>query len=179
MNRRKLLATAGSGLLAGIAGCGSDSGDPTDTNPPGEKSEIQLKPPQADLPDGWELKTPDTEPHVLLEDSSYGLDYTAIGHNRRYEDMELRERVREELFGRFDRPLVVGFASHVKLEVLGGSVTESIVVQATDKIQNKAESIFQTKIEEFGLQDISKDGTYQHQGSRSPSEFQKFTGTIL
>ncbi|WP_418286756.1 hypothetical protein [Halorubrum sp. DTA46] len=91
--------------------------------------------------------------------------------------MALRERVQEELFGRFDRPLVVGFASHVELEVLGGGLTESVVMQATDKIQNEAESVFRTQMEEFGLQNISKVDPYQAQGNRSPSEFQRFTGS--
>ena len=180
MERRKFLAAAGTGMLVGVAGCNSESGesgDPTSANPPGESSDFQVPPPEADLPDGWELKTSDTEPHVLLEDSRLGVDYKAIGHSRRFEDTALRERVRKELFGRFDRALVVGFASHVDLEVLGGNLTESFVLKATDKIQNEAESAFRAQMKEFGLQNISKIDPYQAQGNRSPSEFQRFTAS--
>lgn len=181
MNRRKILATTGSGLIASIAGCGStdDGGDraPTDSNPPGEVSKVQLEPPKANLPEGWMLQTPNTEPHTLVEDSVAGISYEAFGHTRRYENTELRERVREELFDRFDRPLVVGFATHVELEVLGGGLTESIILRATDHIEDQAEAEFRAQMEEFGLQNVSRDGDYEASGSENPTGFREFTGT--
>lgn len=176
MNRREVLAAAGSGMVVGLAGCGSNGEDPTSADPSGEESDVDISPPQANLPDGWELQTPDTESHVLLEGSRYGVNYTAIGHTRRYEDKALRERIQQELFDRFDRPLVVGFATHVELDVLGGGLTESIILNATDRIQKQAESGFRSRVGEYGISNFSKEGTYQAPGSHSPSEFQTFSG---
>lgn len=179
MNRRQVVAAAGTGLIASLAGCGSNESsteEPTSANPPGEKSNLDVAPPKADLPDGWKLTTPNTEPHVLLEDSIGPVDYTAVGHTQRFENKSLRNRLKEELFGEFDRPLVVGFATHVDLDIALSKYVEDGVLTVTDKVQSTAESEFRSRLESFGLQNLSEEGTYGASGEEKPAEFVRYSG---
>lgn len=84
--------------------------------------------------------------------------------------------MKEETFGKLDRPLVVGFATRVELDVFGGDVTEKVIKYATSEIEDQAKSKFQSRMEKFGLKNVEQDGELTRSRGNSPEKFTKYRG---
>lgn len=178
MKRRDLVRVLGVASAVSIAGCSGDSGSsPTDENPVGTEASREVPAPDVTLPSGWEVTTPDTESRTFATGSWNGiLDWKAIGHTKRYENKQLRGRVKRETFEKFDNPLVVGFATRVELEVFGGDLVEGVITSATNEVQSKAKSEFRDRMSEFGIENVSEAGTMERENG-SPSQFTRFRGS--
>lgn len=175
MERRYLLGALATGVTGVLAGCSSDD-DPTEEDPVGTESGKKVPAPTVTLPDGWKVTTEDTESRTFASGSVSFIDWKAVGHTKRYENKDLRDRITEETFGKFTSPLVVGFATRIELDVLGGDITELIVKTATDEIETKAKSEFEKRLNEFGLKQVHETGTIERGDRDKPSEFTQYEG---
>lgn len=166
--RRRFLQTAGVVGLASLAGCGSDVEGGT-----GQTTDRDVPPPSVELPEGWEPTSTETEPEILKQGTMAGINYSAVGHTRRYENVRLRSRIREETLERVDRPLFVMFATRIdffpRFAHIGASRMKS-------EIDSTVKSEFREQLQEFGVVDTAAHGTVESATAGGPSELFKYTG---
>ncbi|WP_396613986.1 hypothetical protein ACH9L7_19825 (plasmid) [Haloferax sp. S1W] len=167
IGRREFLATsavAGTGL---IAGCGSQI-----EASPGENSDKDVPAPSVDIPDGWEVTTPNSKPIVFVEGKDLGVSWTAVGHTKLYENKKLRERIKQETFGKIDQTLMVAFASRIdffsSIAHLGTSFQQ-------ETINSEVRSQMRDRMTEFGLTEVTYKGEVQREEETNPSKFHKWT----
>ncbi|NIC00995.1 hypothetical protein [Halobacterium sp. R2-5] len=152
LSRRRLLAGIGVAGSSALAGCGGSSNAEV-----GESSDKDVPAPEVDAVDRWTLKTPNSEPRLLLEGSAaFVVDYTAHGHTVRYEDTHLRERIKEDTFGEIDRPFAVAFASRVDVFPSHLSIATRL---KNGEIRKSIRDHLTSAMREFGVQNIQTDGT--------------------
>ncbi|WP_226021841.1 hypothetical protein [Halomicrobium salinisoli] len=149
--RRELLATLGSAGAVAVAGCGST----TDAEV-GAAADREVPAPSVTKGDRWELTTPNSEPRLLRKGSAGPVNYTAVGHVRRYEDAKLRDRVAESTFGEIDRPFAVAFAARVDvfpstLSAATGFMSEELDAAVRENLTDA--------MDEFGVENVREAGT--------------------
>lgn len=161
------MQAAGVAGVASLAGCGSDVEGNT-----GESSNRDVPPPSVDLPDGWKPVSEDTEPQVLKQGSKFGMNYSAVGHTRQYENARLRSRIEEETMGRVDRPLCITFATRIDFFP---SFVHIGAETMRDEIRSTVKSEFRGKLEEFGVVNVEEQGTVDSPAAGGPSEAFRYT----
>lgn len=165
--RRRVLGALGAAAAASLAGCGAST-----NSSPGDPSDKQVPPPTVDAPDRWRLTTPESEPRLLQKGSTFALDYQAVGHIRRYEDQQLRTRIREETFGEVDRPFAVAFAARIDIFPGLASVGTGFV---NDQINESLRTELQDAMRAFGVQNVQRQAPMD--ASNTPAgEVQVITG---
>lgn len=162
-----MLGTLGAAAASSLTGCGAST-----SSSPGEPSDKQVPPPTVDAPDRWRLTTPDSEPYLLKKGSTLAVDYFAVGHIRRYEDQQLRRRIREETFGEVDRPFAVAFAARIDIFPGLASVGTGFV---NDEINESLRTELQSAMREFGVQNVQQQAGMDAPDT-SAGGFQVITG---
>lgn len=149
LSRREVLAGLGVTGATALSGCGSNV-----QAAQGEASDKEVPPPDVREPDGWVVASKDTQPRVFKKGKEFGLEYTAVGHTRQYENKQLRKRVREETFGNFDRPLLVASASRIDFFPDYAHVGTSF---KTSEIEQAVKSKLKSRMAEAGIQNVRYD----------------------
>lgn len=167
-SRRQFLAASAAAGTTAIAGCGGKV-----ETAPGEDSNKEVPAPSVDVPDGWKLTTPDSQPVVFDKGKDFGINWTAVGHTNLYENVKLRNRIKQETFERVDRPLMVAFASRVDFFPTYAHLGTRF---KQDTIDSNIRSQMRSQMEEFGLKEIAYKGESQRMGESDPSSYHKWTG---
>lgn len=168
ISRRKFLAASAAAGAVVTAGCGGK----VETSP-GEASDKDVPAPSVNVPDGWELTTPNSESVVFDKGEDFGINWTAVGHTNLYENVKLRNRIKEETFGRINRQLMVGFASRIDFFPTYAHLGTGF---KQDTIDSQIRSKMQSQMKGFGLKEITYQGESQRMGSSNPSSYHKWTG---
>lgn len=138
MDRRKFLATVGTGIAAAVAGCSTPSLQ-QDT----ESSEEVLMPVvPKQYREGWRVigTTPASVSAYTLSSNS---------RIKVFEDIELRERVKKKTNGRYDGLSAVAFTSYSKLSGDGSNFASPRM------ISREVEPLLKEKMRDGGLENVS------------------------
>ncbi|GGL58798.1 twin-arginine translocation signal domain-containing protein [Halocalculus aciditolerans] len=165
MNRRSFLGAVAAGGAAAAAGCSTSSGPDSS----GAASDYPLPSVDESAVDGWAATGTQSSTFTF---SAGPVTVEGYGRTRLYEDAALRETVRAETLGQFDRPLAMFFATRVSLEGYLNAAIEPMVVadRVAPRIRAKFEARGIRRVERTdtrsptpdidGAQHLAFDGVY-------------------
>ncbi|MBX0297657.1 hypothetical protein [Haloarcula nitratireducens] len=129
-----------------------------------------MPPPTVETGDTWSLITTDSQPRLITEGSKLFINYQAVGHINRYENAQLRNRIKQNTFGEVDRPFAVSFCGRVDIFPNSVSFASDLVADVDGRMLERLKQA----MSDFGVQNVTESGTQTAAGI--PADLQVVEG---
>ncbi|WP_410766445.1 hypothetical protein [Haloferax sp. DFSO60] len=151
VRRRTYLGLAASAGLAGLAGCSSGGTASAARGPPTV--------PEGQLADGGWEKIDEQTVDPLFERSFGPVEVTAAMRTFVYEDIALKEELREKTLGQAEGQFAMFFASRVSLDPSMANIPDAVSGPVIDQTEGQAREQFEAQLEDAGLVEIQQSST--------------------